>query len=319
MSTRIAERGLDVLGALLLALIIGVIGKRFNAAAAAGQSVASTSPSGQAERRVPSYPSQLLLPPTSFAGGRSTIALLLSVGCPWCEASASFYNDLLVANGGSAFRTIAVLPQTIATSKDYLRSLRVSVDSIYKADLSKLGVEGTPTLLVVDNTGHVRWGWAGGLTAQQEDEVFNKLNLRRPATSAAARVAVLRPAVPTTITTAQLAQELSAGAMVPIVDVRARDQYRQWHIANSVNIPVDELEVRASHELPVHAKVVVYCHYDPRCEVGAHSQGLSTFCSSATYILTRLGFTSLRVVSEDVHRINNSRLRLVFTQGDAGL
>jgi TonB family protein len=94
------------------------------------------------------------------------------------------------------------------------------------------------------------------------------------------------------ITGAQLRDLWKAGKVVPVIDIRLRSEYRVAHIADSVNIPIDELEYRAPHEVPRWPTVVLYCYYCPNCDAAAHPEGVNSSCAVAASDLKDAGYTT---------------------------
>jgi thiol-disulfide isomerase/thioredoxin len=103
-----------------------------------------------------------------WAKNGQTLLLALSTTCHFCSESAPFYQRL-VKELGSNTRIVAILPQSLSDSKDYLNRLGVSVDDIRQVQFSSLGVKGTPTLILVDNNGIVRNSWMGKLRNNEEE------------------------------------------------------------------------------------------------------------------------------------------------------
>lgn len=103
-----------------------------------------------------------------------TLLLALSTTCHFCSESAPFYQQLLKERSGN-IRIVAVLPQSISDSKDYLNRLGVAVDDIRQAQMSSLGVRGTPTLILVDNNGVVVNSWVGKLPKAEEAKVIDQV------------------------------------------------------------------------------------------------------------------------------------------------
>ncbi len=57
-----------------------------------------------------------------------------------------------------------------------------------------------------------------------------------------------------------------------VIDVLPRPSFRSGHLEGAINLPVDEIEDRASQLLPSHdAKLIVYCG-GPQCPLGAQAQ-----------------------------------------------
>jgi len=63
-----------------------------------------------------------------------------------------------------------------------------------------------------------------------------------------------------TISAEELKNKIGAKEDFVLVDVLSKESYEGKHIKTSINIPVDEIENRASSELPDKNKeIVVYC------------------------------------------------------------
>lgn len=52
-------------------------------------------------------------------------------------------------------RLVAVLPQEVAESRRYLLNLKVPIDEVRQSGLHALGVQATPTLILVNSKGEV--------------------------------------------------------------------------------------------------------------------------------------------------------------------
>jgi len=72
-------------------------------------------------------------------------------------------------------RLIAVFPQPVDVGKKYLNDLGVAVDDVKQAQLNSIGVQGTPTLLLINKDGVVVNAWRGKLPADKEREVIARL------------------------------------------------------------------------------------------------------------------------------------------------
>ena len=60
-------------------------------------------------------------------------------------------------------------------------------------------------------------------------------------------------------------QRMEQGGNIIVLDVRTPEEYRQKRIDGAKLIPVDEIESRASAELPdKNAPIMVYCHSGAR-------------------------------------------------------
>jgi thioredoxin-related protein len=104
---------------------------------------------------------------------RQTLVLAISNTCHFCTDSAPFYKRLAQNRGDT--RVVAVFPQPIEDGREYLERLGVSVDEVKQVGLDQIGVRGTPTLLLVDNSGVVKDSWVGRLPPEQEKSVLDAL------------------------------------------------------------------------------------------------------------------------------------------------
>lgn len=83
--------------------------------------------------------------------------------------------------GDSNIRLVAVLPDTLDQSQQYLSYLGVSVNEVRQASLKSIGVGGTPTLILVDKDGQVAVSWIGKLPPGKEVEVLKRLQVNNVA------------------------------------------------------------------------------------------------------------------------------------------
>ena len=90
--------------------------------------------------------------------------------------SAPFYQRLAREKAGRGdVRLLAVLPQAVEESKKYLGEHGVAADDVRQTEPRDLGVQGTPTLVLVDKTGAVVDSWVGKLPPAKEDEVVSRM------------------------------------------------------------------------------------------------------------------------------------------------
>ena len=74
---------------------------------------------------------KITLPDVDWAKNGKTLLLVLSTGCRFCSASAPFYQHLASkAISQQGARLIAVLPQGVEQSREYLKSLNVTIDDV---------------------------------------------------------------------------------------------------------------------------------------------------------------------------------------------
>ena len=116
------------------------------------------------------------LPGVDWKNNELTLLVVLSTRCPYCTESASFYQQLVRDTAQMrGVQLIAVLPQEGSESKQYLSNLNVQLNEVRQAGLEELGVQGTPTLILVNRNGEVVQSWAGKLPPEGEAEVLKRI------------------------------------------------------------------------------------------------------------------------------------------------
>jgi peroxiredoxin len=103
---------------------------------------------------------------------KSTLVLALSTNCHFCTESAPFYRRVAVASQKQGLPLVAVFPQPVQEARNYLSHQGLSFNEVLQAPLSNIQVGGTPTLLLIDQTGVVQRVWIGKLSAEQEKEAL---------------------------------------------------------------------------------------------------------------------------------------------------
>ena len=103
-----------------------------------------------------------------------TLLLALSTTCHFCTESAPFYKTLQQQKRDNV-RLLALFPQPIEESRNYLQKLGVQVDDITQQPLSAVEVSGTPTLLLLDNQGAVIQSWVGKLSETVAEDVRSQI------------------------------------------------------------------------------------------------------------------------------------------------
>jgi len=106
-----------------------------------------------------------------------TLVLAVSSTCHFCSESAPFYKTLASNKGDT--RIVAVLPQSIEEGRKYLAKLGVMVDDVKHLPLEQIGVSGTPSVILVDNSGVVKNFWLGKLTADKERTVLDAVRRQK--------------------------------------------------------------------------------------------------------------------------------------------
>lgn len=119
---------------------------------------------------------KVTLSDVDWARNGKTLLLVLSNNCKFCSTSAPFYQRLIAGvKSQQGVKVIAVLPQSVEQSREYLKSLNVLIGDVKQASPSSLGTRATPTLILVDSAGLVTDSWVGQLSADREVEVVARL------------------------------------------------------------------------------------------------------------------------------------------------
>jgi hypothetical protein len=119
----------------------------------------------------------------NWSANDRTLLMSLQTTCHFCSESAPFFRRLTAAAAGKT-RTVAVLPQPPDVAKRYLDGLGVRVDEIKQASLPGIGVDRTPTLMLVDRSGVVRGAWTGELASEDEADVLSAVEGKAASTHA---------------------------------------------------------------------------------------------------------------------------------------
>jgi hypothetical protein len=107
----------------------------------------------------------------------STLVMVLSTHCHFCQANAPFYQKLAVFKNASPnqLQLVAVLPEKQDEASAYISGHGIGADAVLSMSLTQIGVKGTPTLLLLDNQGKVEDFWVGQLDDSQQKKVFDRL------------------------------------------------------------------------------------------------------------------------------------------------
>ena len=105
-----------------------------------------------------------------------TLLLVLQKGCRFCTESAPFYERLVKETSSRTdVKLVALLPQPVAESKQYLEELGVNIADVRQVSPNQIKVGGTPTLILVNDLGVATYIWRGKLPSEVESQVLSKL------------------------------------------------------------------------------------------------------------------------------------------------
>lgn len=232
---------------------------------------------------------KLPLPEVDWKRGELTLVLVLNDKCRFCTEGGEFYRRLTEAARDYQVPVVAALPGEVSESRSYLSSLSLSVPEVRRASHQSIGVPGTPTLILVNGEGVIVDAWVGKLQAEDEAGVLERLKSKKGAPDAMSegQAEGLDPD--------KVKGLLGAGSAVVLLDVRERADYRQEHIDGALNIPYDELEVRAVNEMNTSDVVVTYSRW-----------GDTYMPEEACNALRALGFSKVFVLRGGIDRWRQS-------------
>lgn len=162
----------------------GRIGRIFHITANAGVSLAALAFLWVAYHRyipsAPDFPKPSHVRAALISNGHRVesgplVVLALRRGCPYCERNAALYRQIVATRHDLRTRIVAVTPEPVTTSTEYLRSLGLSVDEVYQQDLPGIGVKVTPTIFRVEADDKISWIWFGEQDIQKYDAIVAKL------------------------------------------------------------------------------------------------------------------------------------------------
>jgi len=120
------------------------------------------------------------------AGSNRALVVAVSPGCHFCNDSIPFYKNLIEQRNqkNSAVKFIAAVPasekpeeaqQLVAEETQKFSAGGAQPDGMVNIDFAAIKVPGTPTLMLVDNTGKVLDVWVGKLDPKNEKRVLETL------------------------------------------------------------------------------------------------------------------------------------------------
>ncbi|HET8671561.1 MAG TPA: rhodanese-like domain-containing protein [Candidatus Saccharimonadales bacterium] len=234
------------------------------------------------------------VPNVNWEENKKTLIFFLKKDCPYCTSSAPFYRKLIEEALKRDVKLLAIFPHSVEEGQAYIKSLGLPIENVQSGSLTNYKIPGTPTVLLLDNTGTVRSVWIGGVSPEREQEVKdNFLPLFEEAftrTNSGTYPPNESSGVKTTgaveaIDAIELKKIVEGEGNVTIVDVDQREDYQKEHILNAKNIPSDEIFARANREIPKDSKVIFYC----RCQ----GEGASMEARSE---IIKKGFTEVYVL-----------------------
>lgn len=194
----------------------------------------------------------------------------------------------------------------------YLESHALTVDRVHQINFREAGFIGTPSIRVLDERGNVLQQWAGLLSSAQESEVAYLLGVRSEFLASSrlelvqSELLVSGQSRSVSVSAEEVGTTLREDSAVVVLDVRPRSQFANAHIRGAINIPQDELPVRASNELYAESQIVVYCLSDGICSRDQLVSGTSSACLQAVLQLREAGFKNARLIAGSLYELSTA-------------
>jgi thiol-disulfide isomerase/thioredoxin len=119
---------------------------------------------------------KISIPSVSWDRTPTNVVVAMTTHCPYCASSMGFYRRLATAVQDASSKKTAVVfvsPEPRDTTSNYLDQLSIAPYKVVSVSLKDLEISGTPTLLLVDDTGQVKHAYAGKLSDTNETTVLN--------------------------------------------------------------------------------------------------------------------------------------------------
>jgi thioredoxin-related protein len=109
----------------------------------------------------------------NWVENKKTLVLVLQKGCHFCSESSSFYKTL-VAKNQNKVKLLAAFPHSVDEGKNYLKEEGITIDEVRQFDFGG-GINGTPTLVLINEKGQVTDSWIGKLLPEDEEKVLRAI------------------------------------------------------------------------------------------------------------------------------------------------
>lgn len=208
----------------------------------------------RAELSAPIQPAQALhVDGIDWSAADRTVVVLVSPTCPACNASSVFYQRLTRAIAATPqARLVFVATEPSAEVDAWFRQLNIAPQAVVQvAKPTSLGFFTVPSLVIVDRRGTVTDLMANKLTEAEQDRVLARL--ADPASPALNNAVAAREVSETDF------DRVVAGQRPIVLDLRDRDSFQRASRRGALNIPLDELAMRAQFELANRTPIAIDC------------------------------------------------------------
>jgi rhodanese-related sulfurtransferase/thioredoxin-related protein len=211
------------------------------------------------------------------------IIVFVDRNCKYCDLDAPFYQRLAKASQTQAVNLIIAFPHDLHDGKRYLAEKQIEPDEVVRLHFKQIGIQGTPTLMLLNREGGIIAKWTGELSAPVENYIVSILGQDQESIESknSPYLALGNRVAPPPCGVESLRTGLLSNT-VTLVDVDSREEFRARHIVGAVNIPDDELYSRARNELIVSQRIVLFTR-----DADLHK------LINANAVLRSIGFTAI--------------------------
>ncbi len=118
--------------------------------------------------------------PVTNSGKTNTLLIAVREGCHFCEESMGFYKELADNAARANAQILFVLSEPVSRSSGYLAGYNIQHPQVLQADLTRLDVGGTPTLILLNQQNRITRFWVGALHGARQAEVRSAIGLSQP-------------------------------------------------------------------------------------------------------------------------------------------
>lgn len=196
----------------------------------------------------------LTLPTLDWPQAERHVVLRARTTCPSCNESIPFFRDISRCTRGiPSIRFAIVTEESIETMNKWLATNNIVVDQVVRNDVPyRLGFLLIPTLLIADRTGKVSDILVGTATDSIRSHFISRLASGSTATA---------------VDNTDYAEEIDITTLagrerrhkVTVLDIRRREEFSARHWPGALNIPHDELSVRAAREIASSTEIAIDC------------------------------------------------------------
>lgn len=219
-----------------------------------------------------------------FSGSKSNLgaAVVLSTTCPACEENVPFLAEVGRLCRQMGIPIIALFNEPLSVAEDWLARNEIPIDATYAASSRLRGAVRTPAIVILEE-GVIADYWEGEVSSGDQALILGWLAEGKRTVSTAQQGSQVLPEIVPTQRAEAFIQDLASD--LQLVDIRRRAEFHLGHHSLAVNIPIDELSLRAPVELDTERVAAVDCFEVPYIA-----------CSRAAKALTGLGFYRVAII-----------------------